>query len=185
MIAKQNLRKTFLKKRLNLSTAVVLKKSLKIANLLLKIPEIRAQSNFSLYLPIKNEVETNLIIDALILRTATILVPAYSDKVKGYVFSKFGNWQSLEKGPRGILQPIVIEPVDPSIIDIAILPGLVFSKTGIRLGYGKGVFDRLLAKSKAVRIGLAYDFQVVGEIPQEEHDLVMDFVVTEKKIVII
>ena len=54
---------------------------------------------------------------------------------------------------------------------------------GVRLGYGKGVFDRLLADSKALRVGLAYDFQIVDELPREKHDLVMDLVVTEKRII--
>ena len=53
----------------------------------------------------------------------------------------------------------------------------------MRLGYGKGVFDKLLSKSKALRIGLAYDFQIVDEIPQEKHDLVMDLVVTEERVI--
>ena len=180
---KKTLRDIFLSKRLALSKKFIAQTSRNITDKILSVGKIADSQLFSIYLPIKNEVETKLIIDSLNLRDAKILVPAYSTKIKDYVFSKFGNWQSLEKGPRGILQPRIIEPVDPSLVDVAILPGLAFSKRGVRLGYGKGVFDRLFSNSKAIRIGLAYDFQIVDEIPKEEHDLVMDMVVTEKNVI--
>ena len=67
-------------------------------------------------------------------------------------------------------------------MDVSIIPGVAFDKKGVRLGYGKGVFDRLLAKSQAFKIGLAYDFQIVDELPREKHDLVMDIVESEKKV---
>ncbi|KKR61473.1 MAG: hypothetical protein UU00_C0013G0049 [Microgenomates group bacterium GW2011_GWC1_40_35] len=166
---KKTLRDIFLSKRLALSKKFIAQTSRNITDKILSVGKIADSQLFSIYLPIKNEVETKLIIDSLNLRDAKILVPAYSTKIKDYVFSKFGNWQSLEKGPRGILQP-------------TILPGLAFSKRGVRLGYGKGVFDRLFSNSKAIRIGLAYDFQIVDKIPQEEHDLVMDIIITEKRV---
>ncbi|KKR77593.1 MAG: hypothetical protein UU19_C0007G0002 [Candidatus Curtissbacteria bacterium GW2011_GWD1_40_8] len=179
---KKTLRDIFLSKRLALSKKFIAQTSRNITDKILSVGKIADSQLFSIYLPIKNEVETKLIIDSLNLRDAKILVPAYSTKIKDYVFSKFGNWQSLEKGPRGILQPRIIEPVDPSLVDVAILPGLAFSKRGVRLGYGKGVFDRLFSNSKAIRIGLAYDFQIGDKIPQEEHDLVMDIIITEKRV---
>ena len=109
-------------------------------------------------------------------------MPAYLATNNDYLFTRFDGWQNLEEGPKGILQPRIIKSVDSSLIEVAILPGLAFSKSGVRLGYGKGVFDRLLAKSKAIRIGLAYDFQLVDKIEKEKHDLLMDMVVTEKKV---
>ena len=180
---KKKLRDIFLSKRLALSRKFITQTSRKITGKILSVGKITDSQLFSIYIPIKNEVETDLIVDALNLRGAKILVPAYSTKIKGYLFCQFKNWQDLEKGPRGILQPKIIKPVDPSLVDVAILPGLAFSKRGVRLGYGKGVFDRLFSNSKAIRIGLAYDFQIVDEIPKEEHDLVMDMVVTEKNVI--
>jgi len=52
----------------------------------------------------------------------------------------------------------------------------------VRLGYGKGVYDRLLSKSNALKIGLSYDFQVLEKLPKEKHDLEIDILVTEARI---
>jgi len=180
---KKVLRNIHLAKRLKLSKKFTAQASQKIANRVLSLVEVANNKTFSLYLPIRGEVETNLIIDTLVARDARIFVPAYSLEIKNYMFSQFGNWKDLEKGPLGILQPIEINPVDSASIEVAIIPGLAFSRKGVRLGYGKGVFDRLLAKSKAIRIGITYDFQIVDKIPKEEHDLAMDLVVTEKRVI--
>ena len=124
--------------------------------------------------------------------------PGVSKVSMGYAFAEFTGWQNLEKGPFGILQPIHNRGNKPGLelhykpglrnsfeenIDLAIIPGVAFDKHGVRLGYGKGVFDKLLADSKAFKIGLAYDFQIVDELPREKHDLVMDFVVTESRVI--
>ena len=65
-------------------------------------------------------------------------------------------------------------------MEVAIIPGLAFGKNDTRLGYGKGVYDQLLANFKGLKIGLAYDFQIVDKLPKERHDLKMDMVLTEK-----
>ena len=111
-----------------------------------------------------------------------IFVPYYFKKTDDYQLVEFMDWQNLEKGPYGILQPRGLDTIDPQKIDLAIVPGVVFSTDGVRLGYGKGVYDRLLKESGAIEIGLAYEFQIVNKLPKEKHDLLMDFVITEKKI---
>lgn len=204
---KLELRKRFLDLRKKLTAAEVWEKSEIIGQKLLNIPEVAAARSISVYLPIKNEVTTKSIIDALVARGVIVHLPTYvkpllssssfnfsQDKLRGsdfgYVFSRFNGWENLVPGPHGILQPSsnrhpALDAGSSAMlqIDVSILPGVAFDLQGVRLGYGKGVFDRLLAHSKAFKIGLAYDFQVVDELPKEEHDLVMDLVVTEKRII--
>ena|SRR3989344_282723 len=180
---KESLRRIFLNKRLSSSVSTVLRRSQKITNRLLTISEIKEKNNFSAYLPINNEVDTKGIINDLLQKEISIFVPAFLATNNDYLFTRFDGWQNLEEGPKGILQPQIIESFDSLLIEVAILPGLAFSKDGVRLGYGKGVFDRLLSKSKAIKIGLAYDFQIIDKIPKEEHDLLMDLVVTEKRVI--
>lgn len=60
---------------------------------------------------------------------------------------------------------------------------LLFPKNGHRLGYGKGVFDKMFYDSKVYKIALAFDFQVVDKLPQDKHDLHIDLVVTEKRVI--
>ena len=60
-----------------------------------------------------------------------------------------------------------------------IIPGLAFDQNGVRLGYGAGYYDRFLARyPQAVKIGVAYDFQIVDELPREDHDICMNIIVT-------
>lgn len=66
--------------------------------------------------------------------------------------------------------------------DIVIVPGLGFSATGKRLGRGKGFYDRYLEKSSVVKIGIAFEMQITEDIPVDEHDVLMDFVVTDKSL---
>jgi 5-formyltetrahydrofolate cyclo-ligase len=62
------------------------------------------------------------------------------------------------------------------------VPGVVFDEYGNRIGYGGGYFDKLLSNVEAIKIGLSYEFQVLKHIPHEEHDVKMDYILTEKKI---
>ncbi len=66
--------------------------------------------------------------------------------------------------------------------DIILVPGLGFSQDGKRLGRGKGFYDRYLEQSSAVKIGIAFEMQIENEIPTDSHDVIMDFVVTDKNI---
>jgi len=72
--------------------------------------------------------------------------------------------------------------VSPDQIDLVVVPGLAFDRRGGRIGYGKGYFDRLLSRlgSQVPRIALAFDFQVLGAVPQDENDIRVDAIITEK-----
>jgi 5-formyltetrahydrofolate cyclo-ligase len=73
------------------------------------------------------------------------------------------------------------EGVGADEIDIAFLPGLAFDKAGGRLGQGGGWYDRALCDSRAVRVGVGFEVQVLaGPLPRETHDLMMDFLLTER-----
>ena len=63
-------------------------------------------------------------------------------------------------------------------LDFVLVPGLGFSLSGARLGRGKGYYDRLLASVSAVRCGVAFDWQIVAELPIEPHDILLDCLVT-------
>lgn len=179
---KAKLREIYLNKRRRLTRRQIEGKSRKITQKVLGLVQAWAKSNISLYLPINNEAETGEIIKKLERLGATIYLPSLQKEKEAYCFVPFNGWSNLEEGPYSILQPKVADPIDPKLLDVVILPGLAFDKKGVRLGYGKGVFDKLLKASGALRVGLAYEFQIVDELPGEQHDLVMDLVVTEKNI---
>lgn len=93
----------------------------------------------------------------------------------------------LVPGPYGIREP---DPDTPRIeltrVDAVFVPGVAFDEQCYRLGYGGGYYDRLvpLLRQDCIRIGLAYEEQVVEEIPCEEHDVRMDVVVTPTRAVV-
>ncbi|OGD85011.1 5-formyltetrahydrofolate cyclo-ligase [Candidatus Curtissbacteria bacterium RBG_13_40_7] len=177
---KRGLRQLYLQKRRALTLNTVLQKSQSIAIKVLNLTQIINNNVISCYIPINNEVDTKDLIDNLLEQGKTVVLPCLFQKDHKYHFGKFINRQELKEGPFGILQPKNPIAVNPSKIEVAILPGLAFAKTGVRLGYGKGVFDKLLSWSKALKIGLAYDFQIIDEIPKEKQDILVDLIVTER-----
>lgn len=68
--------------------------------------------------------------------------------------------------------------VDPSIIDLIIVPAVALSPSGMRLGRGKGFYDRLLCTTRAFTIGVALDCQLIEHLPTEPHDIPLDAVIT-------
>lgn len=88
----------------------------------------------------------------------------------------------LEPHPFGPLQPPAdAPPVDPAELDLVLVPGLAFDRRGGRLGYGRGYYDRLLARLPAdpPLVGVAFDATVVEHVPVAVHDVTMTHLVTE------
>jgi 5-formyltetrahydrofolate cyclo-ligase len=91
----------------------------------------------------------------------------------------------LERYPNGFLQPPEDTPeVDPGIVEMVLVPGLAFDKTGGRLGYGLGYYDQLLSRldPDALRIGVTPVSLVVPQLPTDNQDIAMTHLVTEQRI---
>ena len=89
----------------------------------------------------------------------------------------------LELGSFHIEEPIGSDVADVDDIELMIIPAVAFDRNGNRLGRGKGFYDRLLATSRATKIGVGYDFQLLDSIPAEPHDVAMDMVITQKTLI--
>lgn len=174
------IRGKYLTARKGLSKDIVKKKSKLIVKKLLGLEAIKNAKTVSAYLPVNNEVDTYSIIDYLLGAGKTVAVPGFVDR--NYYFGKLNNLNNLELGPSKILQPRVFKRIDPKLVDVAIIPGVAFDQKGNRLGYGKGVFDKLLCCSDAFKVGLAFEFQIIDNLTIESHDIKMDVVVSEKKV---
>lgn len=85
----------------------------------------------------------------------------------------------LHKGSYDIMEPEGNDTVEPTILDLIIVPGVAFDRQGNRLGRGKGFYDRFLSQTHAVTIAVCFDCQLVDHIPTEPHDLPAKFVVTK------
>ena len=127
------------------------------------------------FAPIQKEPDWLLSIDETKIQTA---YPAYANDKMVFRLARMSELMSGQDFGVKILGPA--ENAMPCTPDIIIVPGLGFSKDGKRLGRGKGFYDRYLEHSSAVKIGIAFEMQISNDIPTDEHDVVMDFVVTDK-----
>lgn len=89
------------------------------------------------------------------------------------------------QGPFGVLEPSpTSEAKDLQHIHGLLIPGLVFNKNGSRLGKGKGFYDKTLANYNGIKVGVCFEFQISStQLPVEAHDVIMDFLVTEKGLI--
>jgi 5-formyltetrahydrofolate cyclo-ligase len=79
----------------------------------------------------------------------------------------------------GMLEPAADLPViDPTEVDVVLVPGVAFDRRGVRLGFGGGYYDRFLPTTPAVRVGVAFDECLVDELPRAEHDQKMGWIAT-------
>ena len=88
----------------------------------------------------------------------------------------------VQKNSFGIDEPAKFE-VSKITPNIAIIPLLACDKSGNRIGFGKGYYDKWLFGKNLVKIGVCYDFQVLESVPSEPTDIKLDYIVTEKEII--
>ena len=136
---------------------------------------------FAAYLASQQEIDLSCLIQRLWAAGCRVVVPAWRDGT--YRLADYSPETRLKQGPMGILEPEAQEDgadlAGECEIDVWIVPGLAFSRSGARLGYGGGWYDRFLseASSGAIAVGVAYPFQIVNALPLERHDIPLTDVV--------
>ena len=133
------------------------------------------------YYPYNTEIDATKILEKFEKQNYQISLP----KIKKNYEMDFYDWSSKE--PLTINKYGIPEPTSNKIIypNIFLVPLVAFDKSLNRIGYGGGFYDRYLKKlkkrKKIIKIGLAYSFQKVREVPTNKHDIKLDFIVTEKE----
>ena len=138
----------------------------------------------ALFLSFGSEIDTRPILSGLFAENAEgtrILLPSLRHS-REIVLRPWRKDEPLTPGPFGILEPETREAVSPEAVDLFLLPGVGFDRAGRRLGYGRGYYDRLLARAGigGIRAGLAFSEQVVPEIPSGAGDVPVHYLVTDK-----
>ena len=150
------------------------------------LPEFARAARLLIYVSKGTEVDTHGLIQQLLAMGRQVCVPRFDAAAQQYVACVLRDFHAdLAAGRFGILEPKpeAIQPPARDSIDAALVPGLAFDETGNRLGRGMGYFDRLLQEVPGVKIALAYDFQILNEIPADAHDARVDFIVTQTRVV--
>jgi len=115
-----------------------------------------------------------------------VVVPKVNEKDHTLSLSLLSKWSDLSPCSYNILEPRpeCLSEVVVESIDLMILPGVVFDEKGNRIGHGLGYYDRLLRKEKkASVIALAFECQMVQNIPVEKHDMRVEKIITEDRII--
>lgn len=152
-----------------------------VAAQIIMLPELDQIKNIACYFPIKNELDSVILLKALHAARFELSLPKIVGKDQPLEFRVWDMMSELVEGPFGTKEPTGGITV-PGVI---LAPLLAFDKTGTRLGYGGGYYDRTIKKLKERNpdlpvIGIAYENQKLASIPRESYDQSLDMVVTEK-----
>ncbi len=147
------------------------------------LPEFQAAGRVFAYVSAKdNEVDTCAIITALLEEGREVACPCTAPD-RTIAWRQIESLADLLPARYGIPEPRANCPMLwPDSSSVVLVPGIAFTRNGDRIGYGAGYFDRFLAESPGISIGLGYDFQIVDRIPVEPHDVPVHIVVTESAI---
>ncbi len=183
---KQTMRARYRKLRDALTKEQIVQKSEKITTSLLSFPAFEKAGCVLCYASFGSEVSTYPLIHILLARSCTVLLPVTDPKTNTMAAYRLQTTGELRTGGYGIPEPPAYPALkaDPSGIDAVLLPGLVFGKGGHRIGYGKGYYDKYLpACAKAVKIALAYHFQVTDKVIFAPTDMRADYIITECEVI--
>ncbi|HDX9611468.1 TPA: 5-formyltetrahydrofolate cyclo-ligase [Bacillus toyonensis] len=138
-------------------------------------------------LSMENEVNTYPIIEKAWEEGKKVVVPKCNKGTRTMSFRKISNFDQLETVYMNLREPIpsLTEEVNADEIDLQIVPGVVYTQRGERIGYGGGYYDRYLVHYKGKTLSLAYGFQMVKQIPVEPFDKNVEKIITEKGTMVI
>jgi 5-formyltetrahydrofolate cyclo-ligase len=184
----QILRNNILARRDDLSVEEQREKSRLIMERVTGLPQFQSAASIFTYVDFRSEVATRVLIDYMLEIGKQVVVPVTLVKDRDLLPVSISDPErELAPGYCSIPEPIVAirekQLVSPGTIDLVLLPGSVFDERGGRMGYGGGYYDRFvsLKAPQALRIGLAYELQVVERAPLQEHDELLDLILTEKR----
>ncbi|MDO8734306.1 MAG: 5-formyltetrahydrofolate cyclo-ligase [Elusimicrobiota bacterium] len=182
MTEKERIRKKILGIRKKIWEKTADANSAKILKKLFRMKEFCQAKKVMFYSSFGNEIDTGRMIErSLKLKKYVFLPKILKNKI---VPVQIENLKELVLGKFGILEPIrtMNGCRGTTDLDVIIVPGVAFDKNCNRIGFGKGYFDRFLKTQKAVKMGLAHNFQIVKKIPVGKFDVPTDLVITEKNI---
>lgn len=180
---KDSLRKSLMEKRRALSPAEWLERSKAVQQRLVQEALFERARSIALYRALPREVSTSEIHEAAVTASKRIGYPEARSPDQPMRFIRAGAGVQWSTGLFGFEVPVSTESLGSGEIEAFVIPGLAFDRAGRRLGRGAGHYDRTLASAPGLRIGLALDFQVLDELPQDPWDVCMDLVVTESEMI--
>lgn len=174
---KQSIRKTMKQKRLFLDKETFFHNSEIIFNKIINHSQYKKARIVGVYVSMNNEVDTHHLIEYM-LKDHIVVTP----KVNGnnMDFFRIESFSDLKEGYFHVLEPITKEVVEPSDIDLMIVPMLAYDRNNHRVGYGKGYYDKYFSRGfKGYKLGLAFSSQEVEKIENDAFDYALDEIINE------
>ena len=179
-MSKQNLRQEMKQRKKAYGSEQLRRMSQPIIEALLAHPRLMSAHTILLYASLADEVNTHELINTLLQQGKTLLLPVVVDDHTMKI-CRYTHDTNVGHGSFGIMEPQAEAFTDYEQIDLILVPGMAFDRHGHRLGRGKGYYDRFLSQAKdCYKIGVCFTFQLVDEVPTDEHDVRMDEVITQK-----
>ena len=184
MQKKKGLRAESIKRLGSFDSQALETKSVRIKEKLFSLEAFRKAKCVCFYVSLPLEVDTKGMIDEALALGKRVVVPLTNLENKELRLYEITDRRTdLEQGAFGIMEPRPDKalPVRLAQVQCLIVPGVVFDKKNHRIGHGGGYYDRLLEECppNVLKIGLAFSFQVVQNIPAEVHDVPLDIVLTD------
>jgi len=155
----------------------------RIVEHVLSLPEVGRASTVMAFWSFGSEPDTAPLVEALDSRGVRIALPRIvGGDIEAYAYAP---GDAVTVTPFGASEPSTGEALDPSAIDVVVTPAVAFDRSGRRVGYGGGFYDRFFPRTRpdTLRIGIGFDLQLVGEeLPGGHFDLGLDAVVTESAV---
>ena len=187
-VSKVVLRQWARQRRAGLTDTDVRQASARVCARVLGLPEFRAARAVALFVPLPGEIDVNSLIKECQRQGKDRLFPRFAADTGGYRLVPVHDLEAeTAPGRFGIREPLPqLAAASGAWLAQAgllwIVPGLVFDPEGTRLGRGGGWYDRLLAQAPGLKVGVAFDWQLLPRVPRADRDVSMDIVVTETRV---
>lgn len=141
---------------------------------------------FALYYPTRNEVDVRPLVNDLWRRKKVVVFPRICPDTNLMEFRQVYSFDDFTAGSFKLMEPDISCSIwAPEQIEVVIVPGVAFDLQGYRIGFGGGYYDRFLPalKQGAIKIAPVFEFQIIDELPHEEHDQKVDWLVSEARLI--
>ncbi|MCK4911544.1 MAG: 5-formyltetrahydrofolate cyclo-ligase [Thermodesulfovibrionales bacterium] len=154
---------------------------------LFALEQFKVADKVLFYASFRTEVDTGIMIKESLEMGKTVILPRVHPEENRLTKHVIDGLEELVPGHMGILEPDMEKHSEIKVEDIhmLVIPGLAFDIKGARIGYGGGYYDRLLPRIKGERTiaALAFEAQIFESLPMENHDIPVDYIITEQRII--
>lgn len=154
-------------KNLQLPKALIRSKSLALTQMIKELSEYKKAKKIAIYLSMEHEFDTSFLLQD---KTKTFFVPKIDNGMQFYLYDG-----QLKQGQYGILEPVQSEIINPSNIDLMIVPYLGFNQRGFRLGHGKGYYDKYLENTNFTTVLAGFEEYLI-DFKEESFDQNIDII---------